>query len=222
MKINILLGCFLLLPTICIAAKTGGTSVEFRSEIENWKSGLGGTTSALLMGAGVSHKFNEKVTITGGFISGKHNMDSDNGVKITRNDFDIAGLYQFQQPYFAFVGYRLIRLDVEDNIRPFKDNIHGLGIGVGGFLPVRKNIYAYARTSFSLLLSAIKYTSLPIDRGGGTSFGTEGGVIYQFKKRTNAALSVKYQSISVDYKNGASNWVNSYIRLGLSISHSFK
>lgn len=215
---------FIVLLLIAFSSPLMATSsLDVRTEFENWNSGIKGKASAIVFGLGGSHVLNSRWSVSGGIVTGSHSF-SDNDNTASRQDLDLAIAYAFKPAIRIYGGYRLIRLsytEAVDNARSFNDLTHGLGIGIAAYQAIQPKLYAYGRVGVSALFSAIDFEGLPDDSGSGFGGGVEGGLIYQWRPRTNAGFSIKQQSSAIDYSDQTESWSHNYLRIGLSLSHTF-
>lgn len=216
---------FLLLIIIVPLHAFAQSSVDFRTEYESWNSGIKGKSSTFVVGAGGSHVINEQWSISGGLVTGSYDFDESNdGSSADRQDVDIAIAYSIMPAVRVFGGYRLIKIkydDGTDTTRSFTDTTHGLGAGVAAFQIIQPKLYVYGRFGISFLSSSVNHNGNPDADGSGIGSGLEGGLIYQFLPKTNAGLSIKQQGTNIDYGGSTGQWNNNYLRIGLSVSHTF-
>jgi len=199
------------------------TSVDARVEYESWNSGINGKTSAVLYGVGGSTMINRHWSISGGVVVGEHTFNDADNASASRQDGDVALAYQLIPNVRVYGGYRLIRIDYKneiDDTRSFKDLTHGLGVGVAGYHRLMSKVFAYGRIGVSALYSSVDF-SINVDKGTGFGSGFEAGLLYQITNTTNIGLSIKQQGTVINYKNDSEKWNHNYLRVGLSLSHTF-
>ena len=210
------------LAFVCSHNIFASSSIDIRTEYEQWNSGINGKTNAILFGFGGSHAVNGKILLGGGLITGTHNTSTNETLK--RIDADLAIGYRVHPNVSLFTGYRHIVIDHENNTfssRSFTDTTHGIGVGASTYERIYPDLTAYGRAGLSGLLSTLNSDVTGKDKGIGISTGFELGLVYQLKNAINIGLSVKQQSYTIDYKNDAPKWQNNYVRLGSSLSWSF-
>jgi len=208
-----------LVSTLAVAR----SAIDARIEHESWNSGINGKTSALLYGIGGSATINSQWSLSGGFVVGDHTFSDTESASASRQDADVIVAYQLMPRVRVYGGYRLIRINYEndiDNTRSFTDLTHGFGMGVAGYHLLMSKLFAYGRVGVSALLSSVDYSN---DSDSGTGFGSgfEAGLIYQVLARTNVGLSFKQQGTVINYDNDSGKWNHNYVRIGMSISHTF-
>jgi len=199
------------------------SALDVRMEYESWNSGINGKTSALLYGLGGSTKLNSQWSLSGGFVTGDYSFSDSTKSTASRNDIDLALAYNLMERVRLYAGYRLIKIDYKneiDNTRSFTDTTHGLGVGVAAYQLIMPKLYGIGRFGLSLLSSSIDFPSSD-DSGMGFGSGIELGLLYQVLETTNVGLSVKQQGIVINYEDDSSKWNHNYLRLGLSLSHTF-
>jgi len=214
----------LFLIGLCVSTQARAqSSVDARMEYESWNSGINGKTSAVLYGIGGSTMINHHWSLSGGFVLGEHTFEDTDSASASRQDGDVVLAYQLRPKIRVYGGYRLIRIQYDndiDNTRSFTDLTHGLGVGVAAYHSLIPKLYAYGRFGISALYSSVDF-SVNDDSGTGFGSGFEAGLIYQILVSTNIGFSVKQQGTVINYNNDSNKWNHNYLRLGLSLSHTF-
>jgi len=199
------------------------SAIDARMEYESWNSGINGKTSALLYGIGGSTMVNRQWSLSGGIVVGEHTFADTENASASRQDADVVVAYQLMPRIRVYSGYRLIRIEYKneiDNTRSFTDLTHGLGVGVAAYHRVMPKLFAIGRVGASVLYSSVDFSEND-DTGTGFGSGFEAGLIYQVLATTNVGFSVKQQGTVISYKNDSDKWNHNYLRLGMSLSHTF-
>ena len=199
-------------------------SVDVRSEYERWESGLGGTSSSLMIGLGGSHKINSKISLGGSIITGKFSTDAHAVSDTSRTDLDMVLNYQLYPTIPVYVGYQQRRLSVvnkDDQSRSFDDIQHGIGLGITKYLPIKPRWLLFGGMTFNAIVAASDLKEGPTDRGKGFSSSIRVGTLYSISQIFSLGLSVKARSTNVDYGGDAGHWSHNSFAIAMSASRAW-
>lgn len=213
-----------LICTLAWSPISMAVSYDLRGEYENWKSGLGGTSSGMLGGLGVSHAIDEKVSVSGSFVAGGFDTDSTATTDVKRVDVDVSASYRLRPLFSVFLGYQLIQLGVDvksDETRSFDDRLHALGIGVSSFYPIVHRWMAYVGASASGVYATSTLKAGGENAGTGFSTSVNGGVLYIVSWRTSLGLGFKTRLTNVDYGGDEAHWAHNAARATVSLSRAW-
>lgn len=199
-------------------------SIDIRSEYEHWESGLGGTSSSLMIGVGGSHKLNSKISLGGSVITGKFSTDAQAVSDTSRTDFDVVLNYQLYPTMPIYVGYQQRRLSVvneDDRSRSFDDIQHGVGLGITKYVPIKRRWLLFGGMTFNAIVAASDLKGGPTDRGKGFSSSIRIGTLYSISQIFSLGLSVKARSTNVDYGGDAGHWSHNSYAIAMSASRAW-
>ncbi len=199
-------------------------SVEARSDIERWSSGIGNQATGVWGGLAAGYRYQRFLASAGLSASlDDYRVRDEPDASMTRRDIDFALAYQVTPSFSVFTGYRTFRIEYvnsSDTSRSFADNIQGIGGGVGYGRTLWFKTSAFMSASASMMRSRLSYTNnQSLVSGSGLSWGSELGIVYRFSHQLRGIASTKFQSMSIDYSGVA--WNNSYTRAGLRLSYHF-
>jgi len=192
-------------------------NLEVKGGYENWKTGLGGDTNAVVGGVGIGY-YQEKYFAGGGFVLGDYVLNDDDDKTISRKDLDLVIGYHVDSQWSLFTGYRFNRTNFSSQDTPSlnkRENTLGFGLGASFKVPLAKSMVAFGTAAISGLYSYNNFD----ESGTGYSAGTEGGLLYSINPKTSVAFRVKYQTSKIDYDPG--EWSHSYIRFGAHLGYLF-
>lgn len=197
-------------------------SIEARSDIERWSSGIGNQATGVWGGLAAGYRYQRFLANAGLSASlDDYRVRDEPNASMSRRDTDFSLAYQVTPSVSIFTGYRAFRIEYansSDISRSFADNIQGIGGGLGYGRTLWFKVSAFMSVSASIMRSRLIYTSNDsLVSGTGLSWGSELGVVYRFSHKLRGIASTKFQSMSIDY-SGAS-WNNNYTRAGLRLSY---
>jgi len=199
-------------------------SLEARSDIERWSSGIGNQATGVWGGLAAGYRY-QRFLASAGLSSSldDYRVRDEPDASMTRRDIDFSLAYQVRPSFSVFMGYRTFRIEYansSDTSRSFADNIQGIGGGLGYGRALWFKVSAFMSVNASMMRSRLTYTENESRvTGSGLSWGSELGIVYRFSHKLRGIASTKFQSMSIDYSG--ESWNNNYTRAGLRLSYHF-
>ena len=208
---------------LSIESASADTSLNIRTELEYWKTNLGGPTTSILSSIGIA-LYQESYAYGLNLSTVSVPVSSNDVFSATQSGYDISVGKTITNSLSLLVGYQLIRtgfIQKQDNSRSFDEYTHGPSLSFVASNRLRHRALLYLSASAGYLFTESIFSGQRSSANGqGINYSFEVGYLQQLSSSFDFNVFTNYQTMILKYESGGT-WTPNQLSTGATLIYSF-